>query len=757
MRFLRYIKICINLCVIGTAGSASLYAAESLHMVTVTVILADETPVMGATVKLMPGAYTGLTDSYGKFTLTSIPAGEYHISVSMPYMGLEDFHRRISVPYQEQRPLIIVMQPRTYQVDEIVVLSDKQDVHEKTEKIPPFVTIVERSEFENTSTTVADIVTATPSANITVMGGLGDFTELSLRGSYSNQVQVYIDGMLLNEAVGGAVNLAAIPLTQVQSVEVWRSGSPSRFGSDAAGGVINITTRDSLTPEKTLSLGYGAYNTVTANTVINIPLRTSRFHVTADYAASDNNFTYKSDNGTMYNREDDYWARRKNDEFRTANLMSRYSHLFANGMLLELSEHLLSNKKNLPGKDTIRNSDASLETTKNLFQAKMTLNPFNKNNLELQPRFYHIINHEHYRDIRGTIGWGFEDNIYDTQTYNLLIPFSVRINNYAEITITPGAKHESYRPENRLQETVPLSSAREQLTLAGDAVIKTPGERLTVTSNMRRDRYFSSFSGQPSAINRITPKSVFNYLTTLQAGIRIRVWRNLFIQGNCGDVTRIPSLYELFGDRGNTISNQNLKPEHIFRCDVGGKLRIINKNLPITGSVEYAYFTNQYRNLIQWYTTDVGFIQPDNVGGSYVKGNEIVWSGKILNRFSCLGNWTFQQSKVTDEKRKYYRNKKLPNRPENYGNIKIEYPFGHFIPFWSMNHKSSYLLDRANQPHKRYPGRNLQDIGITISLMGGITTCTGMIKNVTDIHTFDIQGMPKPGRSYMITVIYSIQ
>ena len=188
------------------------------------------------------------------------------------------------------------------------------------------------------------------------MGGLGDYTEVSLRGSYSNQVQVYIDGMLINEAIGGAVNLATIPLTNVESVEVWRSGAPAQYGGDAVGGVINIKTRSLNTSQKTFSLGYGSFNTFAANTVVNLPLGMSRFHATIDYSSSENDFEYKSDNGTMYNKKDDYWALRNNDEFRSTNFLSKFTHVFENGMLLELSEHILSNKKNLPGKDNLRYS-----------------------------------------------------------------------------------------------------------------------------------------------------------------------------------------------------------------------------------------------------------------------------------------------------------------------------------------------------------------------------------------------------------------
>ena len=183
----------------------------------------------------------------------------------------------------------------------------------------------------------------------------------------------------------------------------------------------------------------------------------SRFHLTMDYASSDNDFDYKSDNGTMYNKKDDYWAHRNNDEYRSVNLLSKYSRMFGNGMLLELSEHVLSNKKNLPGKENARFSNASLETVKSLFQGKMTLNPFFKNVLEAQPIFHHIYSHERYKDPYGNVGWGVQDNIYNTDTLNFMMPFTAKVRNYATFNLTPTAKHESFKPEQKLQRTIPLS------------------------------------------------------------------------------------------------------------------------------------------------------------------------------------------------------------------------------------------------------------------------------------------------------------
>jgi outer membrane receptor protein involved in Fe transport len=76
--------------------------------------------------------------------------------------------------------------------------------------------------------------------------------------------------------------------------------------------------------------------------------------------------------------------------------------------------------------------------------------------------------------------------------------------------------------------------------------------------------------------------------------------------------------------------------------------------------------------------------------------------------------------------------------------------------FWSVDYKSGYFLDRANQSHKKYPGRTIHDAGISHQISGIKTGLTLQIKNITDQRTFDVIGMPKPGISYMMTADYKL-
>ena len=74
-------------------------------------------------------------------------------------------------------------------------------------------------------------------------GSIGAFSTISLRGSNPDQVRIFLDGVPLNIAAGGGVDVSTLPLGDVERVEVYRGTSPLAFGESAMGGIISITTR----------------------------------------------------------------------------------------------------------------------------------------------------------------------------------------------------------------------------------------------------------------------------------------------------------------------------------------------------------------------------------------------------------------------------------------------------------------------------------------------------------------------------------
>ncbi len=91
--------------------------------------------------------------------------------------------------------------------------------------------------------------TANASAQGVSLRGLG--------GSASSRALVMLDNISLVDPFGGWVYWDRVPKAALSSVEVFRGGSSSLYGSSALGGVVQLTTRQPESPAITLEGSYG--------------------------------------------------------------------------------------------------------------------------------------------------------------------------------------------------------------------------------------------------------------------------------------------------------------------------------------------------------------------------------------------------------------------------------------------------------------------------------------------------------------------
>lgn len=97
---------------------------------------------------------------------------------------------------------------------------------------------------------------------LTTNGGPQSATGVFIRGANNAQTLVLIDGQRFGSATLGGASWNAIPLSQVDRIEILRGPSSSLYGADAIGGVVNIITRTGAGPFKfNAEVGAGSWNT----------------------------------------------------------------------------------------------------------------------------------------------------------------------------------------------------------------------------------------------------------------------------------------------------------------------------------------------------------------------------------------------------------------------------------------------------------------------------------------------------------------
>lgn len=127
--------------------------------------------------------------------------------------------------------------------DRIIVVAS--GVAQRADEVGRSVTVIDRAEIEQRQTVaLSDLLATTPGITVVRNGGLGTATALSIRGAQSDQTLVLIDGVRVNDpsATGGAYNFASLLAGSVDRVEVLRGPASVIWGSQAIGGVVNVTT-----------------------------------------------------------------------------------------------------------------------------------------------------------------------------------------------------------------------------------------------------------------------------------------------------------------------------------------------------------------------------------------------------------------------------------------------------------------------------------------------------------------------------------
>jgi vitamin B12 transporter len=125
------------------------------------------------------------------------------------------------------------------------------------------VTLVDRAAIDRLgATSLSAVLERLPGVTVNRNGGPASTTSVYLRGAESRFTAVFVDGVRIDSQSTGGATWNAIPLTQVERIEVLRGPAAAVYGSDAMAGVVQIFTRQG---EKgffpSLRLGVGSNST----------------------------------------------------------------------------------------------------------------------------------------------------------------------------------------------------------------------------------------------------------------------------------------------------------------------------------------------------------------------------------------------------------------------------------------------------------------------------------------------------------------
>ncbi len=155
--------------------------------------------------------------------------------------------------------------PVEHTLDDMVVSASK--VEEAMETIPKHVTVISDEDIQaSAGKDIIDLLGREAGIHIRSNSGTDKHSVIDLRGmgdTAASNVIVMVDGLSLNSPDMSGPAISAVPLEQIERIEIVRGAGSVVYGSGAVGGVVNIITRKP--GEETAGsafLSYGSYDTL---------------------------------------------------------------------------------------------------------------------------------------------------------------------------------------------------------------------------------------------------------------------------------------------------------------------------------------------------------------------------------------------------------------------------------------------------------------------------------------------------------------
>jgi len=636
-----------------------------------------------------------------------------------------------------------------------VVINGAPELNETIGSVDLHTSTVSYSEIEvdNSSAQNIDlthVLQNTVGLQIQQSGGLGSFSAVSLRAASSEQVLIFLDGILLNDAVSGYVDLSLIPVNQIQRIEVFRGATPIELGSASMGGAINIITREGSDEHKQLGAAITNHDLLSANIHWSSSSENQHHRFVAEIIDNQNKYPVINDNGTIYVSDDDRLEDRHNAELTQASLLYTWKNLLKNKTVLINSFRYFDKNQNLPNFNNSPDAVASLDTQLLQLNSRLATENLLTSNDQVSFEFYLRAKDEIYDDRLSQIGVRKNHLLQQFQAYGIKTFYKHKATTDTELRLVLDTNSEKSDSEDLLgqqsdvhhqRSTTSINIGLKKLLNNGRKVID--GVLAFESINDHLDDAYDIFANPVTAQNR-------HYdFSDLRLGYFQYFSDNTQLKINLGRYHRAPFLYELYGDRGFFHGNENLKAEESINFDTG--IDYFHESSSIFNGMKLylGYFQNQSENLIIREYNSQGVGVPDNVEEARIRGVESTLTWPVNKYHQLQFNLTLTDAQVI-------------NADNSNGNkIPGQFTESYFLAYQFNRSNWFYLLEYIVKQNMYYDRENLlkasdrETVNATLKKTHKEHKFELSIENIFDNRYQDFHGYPKPGRTIFTGYTYT--
>ena len=608
-----------------------------------------------------------------------------------------------------------------------------------------FTTVIHVDDYAGEAKTLDQMLGETVGVQVRRFGGPGDPAEISIRGSTASQVVVLLDGIRLNDARSGAVDLSTIPRELVERIEISRGGGSVHTGSDAIGGVVNIITRrPSGAPATGLSFTAGSWDTYQGSITQTGSLAGAEWSLGYDGFGTDGDWKFRAAervvNGTPLPTPSGSFTRVNNDRERHSAL-ARVARDLGSWGRIRLSDAFLHDEGGEPGPDSGGGALLGQSLTarrlrvRNVADLAFEIADVTPLGLDGDARIFHRFDRNRFKDPEPRQGTAFDS---DQRSHALGGRASLR----KGLTLGP-SRHAAELGVELREDWLDQQRAPNQ-------------DRFVVGVFAQDDVGFLDGRLRLIPALRFDDTEGFDAEWIPRIGVIAKPWSWLELKGNIERSYRVPSFEELFLDEEFVRGNPNLEPEEALNADVGLEMGFERLGPLSAGRLEFALFQNEIDESIQFVVVSPFLIRAENTGDATVRGLELAGGGRVLDWLGLSANWTLLDTEVDRT------GLRLAGRPrhEVFARAELGPPDGGIKLIGSCLYTSNIPATRDAQT--RVSARTVFDVSLVVdlsklpklgeSLPGQQLLLSVTANNVTDESVRDALFFPQPGRSLYFRV-----
>ncbi|QUM75763.1 TonB-dependent receptor [Moritella sp. 24] len=564
----------------------------------------------------------------------------------------------------------------------------------------PNYQILHREDFIDSSQTLGDLLQKINGIQIRQISGLGNPASVSIRGSSSKQVQLYIDGQLINDSQFGGFDVNQLPTEQIDSIEISKSQALGT-GSTPIGGVIRINTYNPQIDSARISLASGSFGYREVNLMANKLFTNYSLAAGFSHVQSDNNYSYQvpqnfvvpsiSTKEKLANNAYEKNALHLNSEIYLGQHLLRFNMQYT-----EQRKELANYQNNSPENTSEISSDSwrfgylHNWQSSHVWLAQVELEAYTQftDEIYLEQPTGVMNKRANYQSVKSFAGIKPTLNAGDL----VITPF-INFNHqiFESTTVLKGQA----TPCNGIN-SCDVTASQQQLNYG--TRLEWPIVQLALTP------YALISQSQEQNANSVLNKSGSKHIdeqdyTTQELGITYQPNKfnavvddrfdfSAFLTWSNG--VRAPTLFEMFGDRGSFKGNPNLQPEEAKTLSLGSTVSYAN--LSFTG----AFYQQQLVNSIVAIFNSSNVGSYSNVSQAELTGLELQANYKVSSDLSLMLQTNLIDSNTQSEYTAYH-NKRLPGIYHQQYSAGIRYAI---TEHWQINLNSNIdnelYFNRAN-------------------------------------------------------------